>query len=401
MPSKTSVNPEIQSAAVGSSSNSGRNSVTDSNADAPALPQQVLGIVHHKWRNLEKRKKKLDDYKKIGQANLKPDQREALTHFDEVVLLLDLLGDMKKQFESAFAEHETMLKRQTKMEKNAQRKRDIERTREMLEIRTVLNYLRDESIRSELKKSKVVSEVELNALDKFYQTVEPTNATCGEGNMDSFLSSATDCFERLLRREDKQFHENLSYSQLRILFSRIHEVLSERGTPNNVEKESEKVTKAEVADAVPHKTTHASEENVVNKPNNAPEQPVTKNGKEAEKQQGGHQKLEEIVKPGSFSFLQESQISSNNMQSRGGAAPREFTNSNAQGQPGAKVSFIVAQFFLCTFRYLFPRLCPNKPMKNVLNNMAIVAIMNVVVTDNKEIGNNTHPRVAQMRTTKL
>jgi len=307
MPSKTNSNTNDAQIV---SSGSGRNSVTDSTGDAPGLPQQILAIVQHKWRNLEKRKKRLDDYKKIGENNLKPDQRDALSHFDEVVQLLDLLGDMKKQFETTFTEYEIASRRQAKSEKIAQRKRDAERMREILQIRAVVNALNDQGFRTQLVRSEKVTVAELAIVDKFSGVIEPIATTTVKDKLDSFLSSATECFERLLRREEKQFFEKMSYHQLHNVLSRLYHLIDETSP---ISAQIEERTACVPTEEVSHEVLEEALK-IEDTKEDGPSNSVAENCQEKNQ---GHPKLEEIVKPGSFSFLQESQISSNNnMQAR-------------------------------------------------------------------------------------
>ena len=83
--------------------------------------KQVLVIVEMKLRNLEKRKIKLDGYRKknAGVEELNADQKEAINRYDGVVQSLELARELQKQFAGITVESEKVVRKQMKREKVA------------------------------------------------------------------------------------------------------------------------------------------------------------------------------------------------------------------------------------------------------------------------------------------
>ncbi|KAL1379785.1 hypothetical protein pipiens_014644 [Culex pipiens pipiens] len=112
--------------------------------DQPANPlQQIILIIEHKIRNLEKRKNKLESYKTIEKSGKKltSDQKVAVSKYDECLASLELTRELCKQFQSIAAVANREAKKEAKRSAFVRAQQENAKIREVLVIQDVLKRI--------------------------------------------------------------------------------------------------------------------------------------------------------------------------------------------------------------------------------------------------------------------
>jgi len=150
--------------------------------DGTDASKMALLLVEKKVRNLEKRKQKLDGYKKQmdeGQE-LNDDQKKAIANLTSVEMSLEMTKDLQKQFQQMFFEHQKQLKKQARREQvasqAAQHSADVVKVGQVLELQSLMDNL-SEDVRADFLNGTngavSVKEEEFAQIDDFYKLITP------------------------------------------------------------------------------------------------------------------------------------------------------------------------------------------------------------------------------------
>ncbi|XP_059490618.1 caprin homolog [Neocloeon triangulifer] len=172
--------------------------------------KQVLTMIEHKKRNLEKRKGKLEAYKteqKNGKE-LNSEQQSAVAKYDEVIQTLAFANDLVKQIQQLEVDHAKVTKKQQKKdlakEQSDKYQRDIQRTKDIIIIQDVLQSFEDELVRSDFLEGKngavVVTQEDVDVLEKLACFLFPKKS----GN-DEIVSGAAQSLVNLLDKKKKEW----------------------------------------------------------------------------------------------------------------------------------------------------------------------------------------------------
>ncbi|KAF6029638.1 hypothetical protein EB796_012047 [Bugula neritina] len=147
--------------------------------DSADMSKTIVVMMEKKIRNLEKRKGKLEDYRKKqshGQT-LTDEQLSAVAKLDDVLSQIDLLQDFIKQFNAYAADVVKQQKKQQKRERFEQIENERKRILTILQIQNVLNALGEEETRKVFTEGSggavKLEETELNHLDELYKIINP------------------------------------------------------------------------------------------------------------------------------------------------------------------------------------------------------------------------------------
>ncbi|KAL4613486.1 caprin-1-like isoform X1 [Arapaima gigas] len=177
MPAATISNRALQSSSPDEGAGSG-SSTQSSGAQTEAM-KQVLSVIEKKVRNMEKKKSKLDDYqaKKNKGERLNQDQLEALSKFQEVVNNLEFARELQKSLLALGQDIQKAVKKAARREQLQREEAEQKRLKSVLEVQFLLDRLREEFVRQDLKESTggspLLTEAELINLDNFYKLVAP------------------------------------------------------------------------------------------------------------------------------------------------------------------------------------------------------------------------------------
>lgn len=147
------------------------------------LTKNVLSLLEKKVRNLEKRKGKLDGYKKLVDAgqSLNDDQKLAVGQLNQVEQNLEFARDLQKNITQICNEHQKLQKKLAKRDQAAQaaaqRDGDITKVCEVLELQSLMDNL-SEDVRVDFLNGTngalVVSEESFVQIDEFYKLITPS-----------------------------------------------------------------------------------------------------------------------------------------------------------------------------------------------------------------------------------
>jgi caprin-1 len=199
----------------------------DSSSAATPL-RQVITLVEHKIRNLEKRKSKLESYRDLQNAGkeLNADQKTAVAKYNEVTQTLEFARDIYKQFLSIAVVSEKEAKKQAKKEAAAKNQAELARLREILLVQDALNQMGNEAVREDFLHGKngaaQLTESELKLLDDLYPAVTPKHEA---GNPTAFTNEVQAAAEHLLAVVDGKPKEVFggTYNQVKEVLGKIHE----------------------------------------------------------------------------------------------------------------------------------------------------------------------------------
>ncbi|KAK7098776.1 caprin-1-like [Littorina saxatilis] len=180
---------------------------TKPSAEALDPTKQFLSLLDKKVRNIEKRKSKLDAVRAKQDAGeiLEREQKEAITHYEEVIANLEFARELQKNFNQVAADIEKQQKKQAKREKMEKATCEVKRIMEVLQVQTTLDSMGGDAVRQHFKTGKfgavVLTEDNLTALDDLYQLICPTRE--GEENFGNKLNVASEHVISLLEFRDR------------------------------------------------------------------------------------------------------------------------------------------------------------------------------------------------------
>ncbi|KAI4463362.1 gpi-anchored protein [Holotrichia oblita] len=342
------------------------NSVNESNPNAVTPLRQAITTIEHKIRNLEKRKAKLESYRELQSSgkDLNQDQKTAIAKYGEVIQTLEFAREQYKQFLSIATASEKEAKKQARKDAVARSQGELAKVREVLLVQDALAQMGQDNIREDFLNGRngaaQLSENDLKLLDDLYAAVTPKHEP---GDSQIFCTQIQAAAEHLLAVVDGKPKEAFgsTYSNIKDIIGRIHEsgYFDQSQEPAYVEviDSTEHVQEAPVSEVLNH-------ENVVTEPTIPPaieamtieprppvqpmqpvqqvEQPLVQSMPPEQQmyfQQQQQQQppqppqtrpLTEVLGPGSFSFLQDSELDTPPEQ----IPSQTFTNqSYVQGPP--------------------------------------------------------------------
>ncbi|KAG6448757.1 hypothetical protein O3G_MSEX005689 [Manduca sexta] len=192
--------------------------------------RQIMTIIEHKIRNLEKRKSKLTSYRDLQKAGkeLNSDQKVAVAKYDEVAQTLDFARDLSKQVTSIANAAERDAKKQAKKEAWVRYAAESNKIREVLLILDVLmqmgnNEARNDFLNGTNGAAKLTDE-DLKILDELYPEVTPKHEINEEGQP-GFHLQVTKAADHLYSIIDGKPKEILgtTYSRIKEIISSVHE----------------------------------------------------------------------------------------------------------------------------------------------------------------------------------
>jgi len=161
---------------------SSKSSNSEPAMDSSDVSKTALLLVEKKVRNLEKRKMKLDSYKKMVDdgRELNDDQKKAIANLSTVEMSLEMAKDLQKQFQQMHSEHQKHLKKQAKREQAisqmSQHKADVSKVCQVLELQSLMDEL-SEDVRADFLSGSngaaTVTQEEFNYIDEFYKMITP------------------------------------------------------------------------------------------------------------------------------------------------------------------------------------------------------------------------------------
>ncbi|XP_063708130.1 caprin homolog [Culicoides brevitarsis] len=169
------------------------NKASDGPAETPF--NQMLTIVEHKIRNLEKRKTKLDGYRDLEKKGekLTTEQKHACKKYEEVIHSLDLAKELNKQFAQLAKEANREAKRESKRNAFLKTQQESAKIREVLVIQDILRSLADDAVRQDFldgtNGAVKIEQSDMDLLEKLYVEVTPKRPT--RSDEPTFTQSAT------------------------------------------------------------------------------------------------------------------------------------------------------------------------------------------------------------------
>ncbi|CAG9792050.1 unnamed protein product [Diatraea saccharalis] len=192
--------------------------------------RQIVTILEHKIRNLEKRKSKLTSYRDLQKAGkeLNSDQKVAVAKYDEVAQTLEFARDLAKQVTSIVTAAERDAKKQAKKEAWVRYAADTNKIREVLLILDCLTQMGNSEARDDFLNgtngATKLSEEDLKILDDLYPEVTPKHELNEEGKS-AFHNQTTKAAEHLYAIIDGKPKEVLgtTYSHIKEIVTTVHE----------------------------------------------------------------------------------------------------------------------------------------------------------------------------------
>ncbi|KAG7305554.1 hypothetical protein JYU34_009634 [Plutella xylostella] len=217
----------MPSAANGKSEKPASSEATD---NSPV--RQILTIIEHKIRNLEKRKSKLTSYRDLQKAGkeLNADQRVAVAKYDEVSQTLEFARDLAKQMASIAVSAEREAKKQAKRDAWVRYASDTSKIREVLLIMDCLVQMGTPEVREDFLNgtngAAKLTEQDLKILDELYPEVTPKHeeGEAVEGQL-GFQAQASKAAEHLYSIIDGKPKEVLgtTYAHIKQIVTTVHE----------------------------------------------------------------------------------------------------------------------------------------------------------------------------------
>jgi len=206
---------------------SSKSSVQPNNTEAGDPWTQALSIVDRKVRNLEKRKVKLDSYKKLVDdgKELNEDQKSAVGQRDAVDKLLEFSKELQRQFTQLNIEFMKNQKKQAKRElilvQAAKHDSDTNLVKKILDLQQLLDGISDEVKADFLEGTNgavQLSEADLNHIDEFYKVITPSQDD--EDHPKVNVKTAAEHIVDLFEATNKQFGTT-TYKALHELVTKI------------------------------------------------------------------------------------------------------------------------------------------------------------------------------------
>ncbi|XP_032511776.2 caprin homolog [Danaus plexippus] len=192
--------------------------------------RQIMTIIEHKIRNLEKRKGKLTSYRDLQKAGkeLNSDQKEAVAKYDEVVITLEFARDLSKQVALIAIASEREAKKQAKKDAWVRYTADTNKIREVLLILDCLMQLGNTEVRDDFLNGTngavKLTEEDLKILDNLYPEVTPKHEVNEEGQP-GFHAYTIKAAEHLYAIIDGKPKEVLgtTYAHVKEIVTAVHE----------------------------------------------------------------------------------------------------------------------------------------------------------------------------------
>uniref|UniRef100_A0A2A4JXQ5 Caprin-1 dimerization domain-containing protein n=1 Tax=Heliothis virescens TaxID=7102 RepID=A0A2A4JXQ5_HELVI len=192
--------------------------------------RQIMTIIEHKIRNLEKRKSKLTSYRDLQKAGkeLNSDQKVAVAKYDEVAQTLEFARDLSKQVTSIATSAEREAKKQAKKDAWVRYAAETSKIREVLLVLDCLNQMGNTEARNDFLNGTngavKLTEEDLKILDDLYPEVTPKHEVNEEGQP-GFHIHTTKAAEHLYAIIDGKPKEILgtTYTHIKEIVSAVHE----------------------------------------------------------------------------------------------------------------------------------------------------------------------------------
>ncbi|XP_068627865.1 caprin homolog [Battus philenor] len=149
--------------------------------------RQIITVIEHKIRNLEKRKSKLTSYRDLQKAGkeLNTDQKVAVAKYDEVAQTLEFARDLSKQIYAIVSSAEREAKKQAKKDAWVRYAAETNKIREVLLILDCLTQIGNLEIREDFLNgtngATKLTEDDLKILDELYVELSPKHEINDEG----------------------------------------------------------------------------------------------------------------------------------------------------------------------------------------------------------------------------
>ncbi|KAJ0179402.1 hypothetical protein K1T71_005114 [Dendrolimus kikuchii] len=191
--------------------------------------RQIMTIIEHKIRNLEKRKSKLTSYRDLQKAGkeLNSDQKVAVAKYDEVSHTLEFTRDLSKQIASVAISAERDAKKQAKKDAWVRYAADTNKIREVLLILDCLTQLGNNEARDDFLNGAngavKMTEEDLKILDDLYPEVTPKHEVNEEGQP-GFHTQTIKAAEHLYAIIDGKPKEILgtTYTRIKEIIGAVH-----------------------------------------------------------------------------------------------------------------------------------------------------------------------------------
>ncbi|KAL6444445.1 hypothetical protein ACFW04_001945 [Cataglyphis niger] len=214
--------------------------------------RQVIIVIEHKIRNLEKRKGKLESYRDLQKngRELNSDQKIAVAKYDEVLQTLDNTRDLYKQIVTIANDSVKQQKKQARKEAVERMQQDIAKVKEVLLIQHILVSMATDSIRNDFTQGTngaiKLSEEELKYLENLY--IEVISKHQREEDDSTFVQQVQKVAEHYVAIVDGKQREvvGTTYNKLKEIITKINQC----GYFDQVHECSETIPVEEVAEAV-------------------------------------------------------------------------------------------------------------------------------------------------------
>lgn len=191
--------------------------------------RQIMLIIEHKIRNLEKRKSKLVSYRDFQKSGkeLNADQKVAVAKYDEVAQTLEFVRDLNKQVIGIATTAERDAKKQAKKEAWARSTAETNKIRDVLLILDCLVQMGADTARIDFlagsNGAARLTEDDLRVLDELYPEVTPKHDL--EEGQSVFHTQATKAAEHLYAIVDGKPKEMLgsTYAHIKEIVNVVHQ----------------------------------------------------------------------------------------------------------------------------------------------------------------------------------
>lgn len=196
--------------------------------EQPANPlQQIILIIEHKIRNLEKRKNKLESYKSIEKSGKKltGDQKTAVSKYDECLTSLELTRELCKQFQTIVTVANKEAKKEAKRSVFIRAQQENAKIREVLIIQDVLKRLTEESVRDDFRNGTngacKIADSDILLLEQLYEeTLAKRQKNTAEPTFVTTVKQAADHFSAIVDGRNKPFAD-VTYVHLKNVITEI------------------------------------------------------------------------------------------------------------------------------------------------------------------------------------
>ncbi|XP_071641393.1 uncharacterized protein Capr [Temnothorax longispinosus] len=191
--------------------------------------RQVIVVIEHKIRNLEKRKGKLESYRDLQKngRELNSDQKIAVAKYDEVLQTLDNTRDLYKQIVGISNDAVKQQKKLARREALERTQQDIAKVKDVLLAQHVLASINTESVRDDFFNGKngaiQLSEEEFKYLDSLYNEMMIKHQR-EEGDL-TFVQQAQKVAEHYVAIVDGKQREvfGTTYNKLKEIIAKINQ----------------------------------------------------------------------------------------------------------------------------------------------------------------------------------